>query len=185
MVELARGKMPAIVIMGVSGCGKSTLGSQLARATGLDFIEGDDLHPPLNVAKMAAGMALTDDDRWPWLEKVAVELIARAGKGCVTSCSALKRDYRDFIRDRLRGDVVFVLPDLCRDVLWHRMHSRSGHYMPPSLLDGQIAALQYPEPDELALVVDGMRPPTLLVDDVVNFLAARSCPVRLTAPECD
>ena len=168
--------------MGVCGSGKSTLGRHLAQAAELRFVAGDDLHPPANIAKMSAGMALTDDDRWPWLDRVAAEL---RSPGCTVSCSALKRIYRDFIRRRVGRDVLFVLPEVRHEVLVSRLNNRPGHYMPSCLLDSQIAVLQRPEPDELALMVDGTQSPRLLVDEIVKFLAARSRPVRLTAPECE
>jgi gluconokinase len=144
-----------IVVMGVSGCGKSTVGRLLADSLGLDYIEGDDLHPPENVARMAAGVALTDADRQGWLQALAQRLAdARAQRrGLVLSCSALKRSYRDILRSGA-SDVRFVHLHGTRDLLAARMHGRPGHYMPPSLLDSQLATLELPGADELALSFD-------------------------------
>jgi gluconokinase len=144
-----------IVVMGVSGCGKSTVGRLLADGLGLDYLEGDDLHPPENVALMAAGVALTDADRQDWLQALAQRLAdARAnGRGLVLSCSALKRSYRDILRMG-SPDVHFVHLHGARDLLAARMTARPGHYMPPSLLDSQLATLELPGADEHALSFD-------------------------------
>lgn len=141
----------SIVVMGVSGSGKSTLGRLLAQALGRPFIEGDDLHPPENRAKMARGEPLSDEDRAPFLDNVGHALRARPS---VASCSALKRDYRDRLR-ALAGDLLFVLPVVTRAELERRMMQRPGHFMPPSLLDSQLATLEPPDADEAAILVDG------------------------------
>lgn len=146
----------AIVVMGVSGCGKSTLARALADALALPFIEGDQLHPPENVAKMAAGIPLDDEARQPFLRAVANALVAEPG-GAVASCSALRRSYRDLIRERA-GDVQFVMPDLSHAALAARMESRPHHFMPPSLLESQLATLERPDADEGAILVDGEAP---------------------------
>lgn len=145
-----------IVIMGVSGCGKSTLGRALATALGRTFVEGDALHPPENVAKMAAGIALDDRDRRPFLEAVARAIVAQRehGAGVVAACSALKRRYRDLIRDRV-GPVTFVLPQVDPGTLRQRLARRKDHYMPVSLLLDQLSTLEQPEADEGAVLVDG------------------------------
>jgi gluconokinase len=143
-----------IVIMGVSGSGKSTLGSALALRLGWRFVEGDALHPPRNVAKMTAGEPLTDADRWPWLERVAEAIVAGGDAGVVLACSALKRSYRDFLRDRA-GAIMFVLPSLQKDVLTARVAARPGHYMPASLLQSQLDALEALAPDECSTSLDG------------------------------
>ena len=131
--------------MGVCGCGKSTVGQQLASARGVGFAEGDLFHPPENVARMAAGIALTDADRQGWLATLADHLAAarNAGQGLVLSCSALKRSYRDILR---RGvpDVMFVHLAGTRELLAARVSDRPGHYMPASLLDSQLAILEPP-----------------------------------------
>lgn len=146
-----------VVIMGVSGCGKSTLGGALAEALDWRFVEGDTLHPPSNVAKMAAGIPLDDADRRPFLAGVAAALVAGREYGIVVTCSALKRTYRDFLRNAA-GDVAFVLPLLSREALATRLAERKGHYMPASLLDSQLATLEPPTADEHVIVVDGAAP---------------------------
>jgi len=142
-----------IVVMGVSGCGKSTLAKALANRLDRTFIEGDHCHPAANIAKMAAGVPLTDDDRRPFLEKVSAALLA-AESGGVASCSALRRCYRDLIRMRC-GQVLFVLPILAYGELVARMLSRA-HFMPVSLLESQLETLERPTPDEFAVLIDGL-----------------------------
>jgi gluconokinase len=139
--------------MGVSGCGKSTVAGVLAGRLGWDLGEGDDLHPKANVEKMASGHPLTDDDRWPWLEKVAEWIRERtaAGHPGIITCSALKRSYRDI----LRGEhVVFVYLHGSREQIATRLQARHGHYMPPALLDSQFADLEPPGADERAVRID-------------------------------
>jgi gluconokinase len=138
--------------MGVSGCGKSSVGAELAIVLGLPFSEGDALHPAANVAKMSRGVPLTDADRWPWLDRVAGAL---AGGGIVT-CSALKRSYRDRLRRKAGRPVAFVFLRGSRAVLAERMAARTGHFMPPSLLDSQLATLEDPsaEPDTVTVDID-------------------------------
>jgi gluconokinase len=142
-----------LVLMGVSGSGKSTVAALLAGRLGWDFEEGDDLHPPANVAKMHAGHPLDDDDRRPWLAKVAEWITDHTEVGLpgIITCSALKRSYRDV----LRGEhVVFVYVTGTQDEITARLASRRGHYMPSSLLDSQFAALEPPGPDERSITVD-------------------------------
>ncbi|HUF96741.1 MAG TPA: gluconokinase [Ilumatobacter sp.] len=139
------------VVMGVSGSGKSTVAAALAERLGCDLAEGDHLHPVENVAKMAAGQPLTDDDRWPWLATVADWIDARTAVGGVVSCSALKRAYRD----RLRGDhVTFVFLRGDRAAIAARLAARRDHFMPAALLDSQFAALEPPAADEQFIDVD-------------------------------
>ncbi|MBB4953583.1 gluconokinase [Agrobacterium vitis] len=141
-----------IVIMGVSGCGKSSVGAALAEKLGATYVDGDDLHPPENIAKMRAGQPLDDDDRWPWLAHVGKTLEARQGTAII-GCSALKRSYRDTIRAAVSEPVLFVHLAGSREVIAARMGKRSGHFMPGSLLESQFAALEPPQDDELALTV--------------------------------
>jgi gluconokinase len=136
--------------MGVSGCGKSSVGAALAARLGIPYFDGDDLHPPANVAKMRAGIPLTDEDRWPWLDRVAEVL--RDQSPVIVGCSALKRAYRDRIRDGAGGTVAFVHLAGDRDLIAARMGRRTGHYMPTSLLDSQFATLEPPGPDEATTV---------------------------------
>lgn len=144
-----------IVVMGVSGCGKSTLGKALAEAIGGEFIDGDDLHPVGNVVKMTAGEPLTDADRLPWLETVGQKLAQAAGanENLVIACSALKRNYRDQIRS-IAPSTLFIHPHGSRIVLLERLSKRTGHFMPVSLLDSQLADLEPLQADEAGIQVD-------------------------------
>lgn len=166
---MALNPAPCIVVMGVSGCGKSTVGQALADRLQLPFIEGDLLHPPHNVTLMAAGTPLTDADRQGWLQAVAATLADAQGTGAVISCSALKRSYRDLLRasaPNLRLVHLHGAPAL----LAQRMQARSGHYMPPSLLQSQLDTLQWPSADEAAIVVDIAGPPRDLVHGILREL---------------
>lgn len=155
-----------IVVMGVSGCGKSTVGRALAAGLGLPFVEGDDLHPPRNVALMAAGTPLTDDDRRDWLGTLAEVLRAAAvrGHGVVVSCSALKRSYRDRLRSGAPALRLVWLHGPAA-LLAERLAARADHYMPPSLLASQLAALEAPTADEHAIALDIVEPTEALVAD--------------------
>jgi gluconokinase len=156
--------------MGVSGSGKSLIGAQLARALDIAFVEGDDLHPPENVRRMATGVALTDDDRHGWLIAIAARLreAQRARMGLVVSCSALKRRYRDLLRSTGAADVRFVYLAGDRPLLAERMAHRHGHFMPPSLLESQLVILEEPSPDERAWVCDIRDTPDTIVADLVS-----------------
>ncbi len=144
-----------LVLMGVSGCGKTTVAEILARRLGWPFVEGDALHPPANIAKMEAGHPLTDEDRAPWLEKIAGWTGERldSGENGVVTCSALKRSYREAI-SRGRAGVEFVYLAGSRETIAARLTARHGHFMPASLLDSQFADLQQPAADEPAIRVD-------------------------------
>ncbi len=157
-----------VVIMGVSGCGKSSVGAGLAARLGLNYRDGDDLHPPENVAKMRAGMPLTDGDRWPWLDRVGQVLLAEAP--VIVGCSALKRAYRDRIRTAAGGPVTFVHLAGSQEVIAARMALRQGHYMPLSLLDSQFAALEPPTAEE-AITVSIDQPLEALVADILRQLS--------------
>jgi gluconokinase len=142
-----------LVLMGVSGTGKSTVAGLLAGRLSWDFEDGDDLHPEANVAKMASGHPLTDDDRWPWLDRVArwIQHQIAAGRPGIITCSALKRSYRD----RLRAPgVTFVYLHGTQELIAERLAKRHGHYMPPGLLESQFADLEPPGQDEAALSID-------------------------------
>ena len=137
--------------MGVAGCGKSSVGAALSERLGIPYRDGDDLHPPANVAKMAAGTPLGDEDRWPWLDRVAAVL--STGAPVIVGCSALRRAYRDRLRQGAGAPVRFVhLAGDCALVA-ARMAARQGHFMPAALLDSQFATLEPPGPDEDALTV--------------------------------
>ncbi len=158
-----------IVVMGVSGSGKTTVGTRLAEALGVDYAEGDEFHPPANVAKMAAGTPLDDADREPWLDALAGWLAERSGEGAVVTCSALKRVYRDRLRASA-PDAFFLHLDLPRGELERRLADRQGHFMPPSLLDSQLGTLEPLEPDEDGSTVDGTRSPEDLVREAIAAL---------------
>ena len=138
---------PLVVVMGVSGSGKSTVGALLAERLGVPFADADDLHPPANVAKMTAGRPLDDDDRAPWLALVGTHLAGARSTGLVMACSALKRHYRELIRDAA-PETVFVHLHGSRELLAERMGARTGHFMPTALLDSQLATLEEPGEDE-------------------------------------
>jgi gluconokinase/shikimate kinase len=161
-----------LVFMGVSGCGKSTVAALLSGRLGWPFEEGDSLHPQANIDKMAAGHPLDDDDRWPWLEKVAewVEERLDAGENALITCSALKRSYRDVI-NRRGGGVQFVYLAGSKQTIGARLASRQGHFMPPALLDSQFADLEEPTPDEPALRFDVGPAPAVIADEVVKAFA--------------
>ncbi len=149
-----------LVVMGVSGCGKTTLTQALGAALGMRSVDGDDLHLPESVRKMSAGIALTDEDRWPWLERVAASL-QHTGEnepqaGCVVACSALRRRYRDRLRE-LVPDLRFVFLDGDAALLHQRMAQRAGHFMQLQLLESQLNTLERPgknEDDVLTLQAD-------------------------------
>ncbi len=166
---------PCIVVMGVSGCGKSTVGRELAAAMGLPFVEGDDLHPPRNVAKMASGTPLTDDDRRDWLATLADVLAGAAtrGHGVVVSCSALKRRYRDQLRAGAPGTRLVFLHG-SRELLAERLAARSHAYMPASLLESQLQTLEPPAADEGAVELDISLPPPTLVAAALQGLETAS-----------
>lgn len=158
----------AIVVMGVAGSGKSTVGTRLAERLGATFIEGDRFHLPASIDKMAAGIPLTDEDRWPWLEVVGRE-IARLASGerpVVCACSALKRAYRDRLRESAGIPLAFVYLDGSRELIAGRMAARSGHFFAPLLLDSQFAALEPPGKDEGAIVADLNLP----VEEMVRWI---------------
>ncbi|SMF44189.1 gluconokinase [Xaviernesmea oryzae] len=149
-------KPAAIVVMGVSGSGKTSVGERLAERLGCAFVEGDRLHPAANVAKMAQGIPLTDDDRWPWLDLVGGELAGARGRGesVVVSCSALRKAYRDRLRQASGGTLYFVFLTGDPKVLEGRMGARTGHFMPASLLQSQLATLESPEGEAGVVTVD-------------------------------
>lgn len=162
---------PVVVVMGVSGTGKSTVAGLLADRLGWDRAEGDDLHPPANVAKMAAGIPLDDADRRPWLDRVASWIGAHTAvrRPGVVTCSALRRSYRDVLRSA-GGRVVFVHLSGGRDEIAARLTGRTGHFMPASLLDSQLATLEPPGPDEDAVTVPIDLTPAEQVEQIVRAL---------------
>lgn len=159
--------------MGVSGSGKSTVGALLAGALQVEFLEGDSFHPPANVARMAAGIALTDTDREGWLQTLAEQLALHTTQGVVLSCSALRRRYRDTLRSRV-SELALIYLSGPPEVLASRMTGRSGHYMPPSLLASQLATLEPPQADEHPLTLDIARAPHALLQDALAWLGQPS-----------
>lgn len=162
----------AIIVMGVSGCGKSSLAQLLAGRLGYRFIEGDGLHPPENVEKMSRGIALDDEDRWPWLALVGGELHRHAGEGVVITCSALKKVYRDRLRQAAGVALAFVYLEGSEALLSARMGHRAGHFMPLSLLKSQLATLEDPsgEPGVVTVDIDG--PLAEILDAAIAGLTA-------------
>lgn len=156
------------VVMGVCGSGKSLIGSRLAHALGVEFAEGDAYHPPENVSRMAAGIPLTDADRQAWLVAIAAQLLdARLhDRGLVVSCSALKRSYRDLLRTADPG-LVFVTLTGSRALLTTRLLQRREHFMPPSMLDSQLAILELPSAEEHAWHFDVAQTPESIVEQVL------------------
>lgn len=141
------------IVMGVAGSGKSSVGAALGSAMGAPYIDGDDLHSAENIAKMSAGIALTDDDRWPWLTRIGETLAGHPGT-ILVGCSALRRTYRDLIRKTAGVPVTFIHCAGSRALIAERMAKRPGHFMPTSLLDSQFAALEPPGTDETAITLD-------------------------------
>lgn len=166
-----------IIVMGVSGCGKTTIGDLVARELGVPFVDGDSLHPVENVAKMAAGTPLTDEDRWPWLATVGSKLAAAGDGGLVLACSALRRSYRDAIREQA-PDTVFLHLDGSKEVLKARTEGRTGHFMPPALLESQLATLEPLQEDERGVVVDIAAPVQDVVAEALKGIAAVVPPAK-------
>lgn len=158
-----------LVVMGVSGTGKTTVGQELAARLGRAYLEGDDAHPPANVALMAAGIPLTDADRAPWLRELMRRMEAVGERGSVVTCSALRRSYRELLAT-VDGGCFFVHLDVPRQEIERRMTARTGHFMPVGLLDSQLADLEPLEPGEHGVVVDGARPVEQIVDATLDLL---------------
>lgn len=158
--------VPVLVVMGTTATGKSSVGERVAQALDAAFVEGDDLHPPANVEKMTAGTPLSDEDRWPWLELVAGRITEAVSSGSrlVVTCSALKRAYRDVLRAGVEDQVRFCHLWGDPDLLLERISGRRGHFMPPSMLESQVATLEPLEADEHGSRFD-VSPP---LDDVVD-----------------
>jgi gluconokinase len=170
-------KPPLVVVGGVSGSGKSVLGEALAGRLGVPYADGDDFHSPANVAKMASGQPLRDDEREPWLDAIGRWLAEHAASGAVMSCSALSRHHRSRLLDHA-GDAVFCQLRCSKETLTERLAGRSDHFMPSSLLASQLAALEPLERDEPGVVLDCSRPVDDLVADVVRWLSCAEPPPR-------
>jgi gluconokinase len=169
--------LSVVVVMGVSGCGKSTIASMLAHRLNWIYEDGDWFHPQSNVRKMHAGEPLTDEDRWPWLHGIAawIDASRRVGNHGTVACSALKRAYRDILVGE-RRDVRIVYLKGEQDLIARRLAARDGHFMPPSLLDSQFAALEEPQPDEHPIVVSIVPHPREIVEEIVKRLGEDASP---------
>ncbi len=172
------GSRPSLVLMGVSAAGKTVVGREAAAIAGLAFLDADDLHPRANVEKMARGVPLDDADRAPWLDAVGREL--RATAPCIMACSALTRAYRARLRELAPGS-LFALLDVPRDVLEQRLARRTGHYMPASLLDSQLATLEPAAEGERVVRLDGVQSIAALATQVAALMA--EAPDGLEAPD--
>ncbi|MFD0165359.1 gluconokinase [Streptomyces decoyicus] len=165
-----------IVVMGVAGTGKTTIGPMAADRLGVPYAEGDDFHPPANIAKMSAGIPLDDDDRGPWLDAIGAWAHERAGHGGgVVSSSALKRAYRDRLR-AAAPRIVFLHLTGDRSLIEERMAERKGHFMPTALLDSQFATLEPLGPDEAGVAVDVSGTPEEIAERAVAALRAMDPP---------
>jgi gluconokinase len=160
------------VVMGVAGSGKSLIGAALAHSLEIDFVEGDEFHSAKNIARMASGIALTDADRADWLNALARRIrdANEAGTGLVVACSALRRSYRDVLRANAPA-LRFIFLKGTRDLIARRLASRGGHFMPPALLDSQLATLEEPSPDEGAWVCDISNSPDVIVSSLVELIS--------------
>lgn len=158
-----------IVLMGVAGSGKSAVGAALAVRIRAAYLDGDDLHPAANIAKMSRGEPLTDEDRWPWLTLVGQKLAAPEGS-LIIGCSALKRGYRDHINKEAGAPVIFVHLSGTKALIAARMGARAGHFMPTTLIDSQFAALEPPAADENAMTVDIDNTLERIVDEIATKL---------------
>jgi len=160
-----------IIVMGVSGSGKTTVGEGISSIMGWAFAEGDEFHPQANVDKMASGQPLTDEDRWPWLRLIGdwISEKVAAGESAVVACSALRRAYRDLLREG-RPEVRFCHVSADAGLIKVRMEQRKGHYMPASLLPSQLATLEPLEPDEPGVVVSNVGTPEEVLARVMRAL---------------
>jgi gluconokinase len=173
MAEPGQARTTTLVVMGVSGSGKSTVAAELVKRLGWEFAEGDDFHPPENVAKMRAGRPLDDEDRWPWLRALAdwIGEHERAGRSVVVTCSALKRSYRDLLREG-HPSVWFAHVTADAGMIRERMENRTGHYMPASLLDSQLDTLEPLQDDEPGARASGSGSPGTVVDELLAAVDA-------------
>jgi gluconokinase len=157
-----------LVLMGVTGSGKTTIGTLLASRMGWEFAEGDAYHSKENIAKMQAGIPLTDEDREPWLRALHEVLLGwyKAGKSGVLACSALRQKYRDVLAEGIpRSEIRFVLLEAPKEVLMERLSHRPGHFMNPALLDSQLATLEMPSD---AIRISAVQPPAQAVEQILN-----------------
>jgi gluconokinase len=163
-----------VIVFGVSGAGKTTIGKLLVEELGWQFYEADDFHPRANIEKMRSGLPLTDEDRWPWLERLREQIMRSlaAKENAVLACSALKRVYREHLR--VSGDVKFVFLRGDYALIERQLRRRRGHFMNPALLQSQFADLEEPQADEDVLTIDLGRSPQELVDEIKAKLNLRT-----------
>ena len=168
------GKPARMIVMGVTGCGKTTVGALLAGRLNTAFLDGDDYHPKANVEKMASGTPLTDEDRWPWLDRLSevIEQSVADRGGVVLACSALRRVYRDRLTNACVEPPLFIHLQGSRDLIHGRMAARRDHYMPVGLLDSQIETLEPIQPDENAM--------TMTIDAPADQIVARILSTELS-----
>ena len=173
-MQIGKKPTPAVVVMGVAGSGKSVVGRALAKALDARFVEGDILHPPENVARMASGLALTDADREGWLDTIGKEIAhaAASGEAVVAACSALKRAYRDRLRRHQVMPLAFIYLRIDPTTARLRVAGRKDHFMPASLVESQFADLERPADGEGALALDASLPIVELVEASLQFLLA-------------
>ncbi|PLX38762.1 MAG: hypothetical protein C0606_08500 [Hyphomicrobiales bacterium] len=164
-----------MVVMGVAGCGKSTVGAALAGRLHKPFLDADDFHPPANIEKMSHGVPLSDEDRWPWLDRLGQELHAAADRDgmAVCACSALRRAYRERMIAAAGEPILFVYLKGTREIIAGRMSARTDHFMPTALLDSQFATLEPPGDDELSLSVDIGPSVTTVAETIHSHLTSR------------
>ena len=173
--QTSAGPRLAIVAMGVSGSGKTTAGLRIAETCGLAFIDGDDLHSPEARAKMTAGTPLTDEDRWPWLDRIGEALADRAAHpaGLVVACSALRQAYRDRLRRTAGPELRFLYLKGDKALMRERVAARKGHYMPASLIDSQFATLESPEGEPDVVTLDAGADLDAALGNVIRALRER------------
>ncbi len=164
-----------IIVMGVAGCGKSTVAEGLSAKLGWPYRDGDDFHPPANVAKMASGHPLNDNDRAPWLAAIAewIDQRRQIGQSAIVTCSALKKSYRAALLNGY-ADVTFVYLKGTQELLTSRISARKGHFMPPALLLSQLATLEEPGHDEPAITVSIDAPPEVIETQILNLLQLKA-----------
>ena len=172
MAEHSGTRAPLVVIMGVSAVGKTTVGEGLAAQYGVEYADADAFHPQANIDKMSAGVALTDDDRWPWLEAIGGWLHERRDTGGVVSCSALKRAYRDVLVEAAPS-LCFLHLDGDPAVIRERIARRKHHFMPPSLVDSQLSTLEPLERDECGVAIDLTKRPDEIIEEFRRYAKPR------------
>jgi len=159
-----------VIVMGVSGCGKSTVGAHIARQLSVEFLDADDLHPPENKRRMSDGIPLTDENRLPWLRTVRdyANTCNKQGSTCVIACSALKKSYRDILNEIQPTSYIFLNGP--KSLIQKRMHDRSGHFMPESLLDSQFETLETPAGETNVIAIGIEDEPAIIASTAINAL---------------